>query len=195
MMLDSVGSRFFGTVLIRDTSGSAIVELAVTLTMLFTLLSGMVDLWKYCHEADLILTASRHGARAAAAKAQEGASANPAGSCDYTGGPSTVLDTGLLLASRYLKAVGLEKTVCTPSDAAPERNCNGADSLFSLTASFESVCEGGFAQRVIRLSITPKNPRTCWLCFGNLLPTAQIRASSVFAAEADCSAYTGTPAC
>lgn len=106
-----------------------------------------------------------------------------------------MLDVGLVLANNYLIAVGLESTACTLGTSGTSRTCDSANNQFTLTSQFETECEGGFAQRAIRLSIVPKVPRKCILCFGKMFSSAGISATSVFAAEADCKAYAGVPAC
>jgi hypothetical protein len=162
----------------------------MTLTVFLSLLAGLIDVWKYCKEADTMLTASRYGARAAGAKAQQVSASRLSDACSYGGGSSAVLDAGLTLASNYLVSTGLEPTACSLAGSSTGRQCDGTGNQFLISSQFADLCEGGFVQRVIALTITPKAPRRCLFCFGTVLQTASIGATSYFPAEADCKTFT-----
>ncbi len=172
--------------------GSVLLETAITITLLLAFVSGIIDLWKFCRDAETLLTASRHGARAAAATGHTVESGpTPAAACGYTGTTNRVLQVGVSLTNKYLVASGLDSGPCNQSGTTT-RTCSGES--FTVSSDFVTLCEDGFAQRAISVSVVPAKPRRCLFCFQSILPAVMINAKSVFAIEADCSKH-GVVAC
>ena len=54
-----------------DCDGVVLLETIIVFLLLVTLTASIVDFWKLLRDADSMLTASRHGARVAAAQAHQ----------------------------------------------------------------------------------------------------------------------------
>lgn len=175
-----------------DSRGTAMLEFALSISVLLLLVSGVADYWKMVRESDVLISASRHGARSAGALAFDVvAGTGEANACSDDSGNSPVLTSAANLTYNHLVASSLESGSCTPSGTGTRR-CAG--NSFTVTSQFETVCEDGFAQQAVRVSITANGTPRCFFCFLPALRDVTLRTSSVFPVEADCSS-TGALVC
>lgn len=162
-----------------------LIEIAVVLPLVFGTLSAMIDLGLVIRRADLLLSASRHGARVAAAQSRAvHMGGSLAQACNDDSGTSPVLTAAVELSFAYLTAVGLDTGTCVPG-GSPVRSCTG--NSFIVSAQFGDACEGGFGQRIVQISVVAKSSEpSCVFCLMPLSINGALRSESVFAAEVDC---------
>lgn len=177
------------TRLTRQEAGVSLIELAISIPLLLFLVSGMIGWWQLVWKKDLMLSASRHGARVAAAKAHADAVEGDIDhACGDTGGLSKALTAGTQLAFNALAASGLERGTCTPS-GTPERSCNG--DAFRVSAQFETLCEDGIPQQAITVSVESVGAVPCLICFDRIFQGIRVAERSTFAVETSCAAEGG----
>ena len=171
---------------VQSPAGTVLIEFAICFGLILYLIAGVIDIWALVRELNLMLTASRHGARIAAALAHElELEGNLTDACNDSSGASAALTAGAAMAYRYLVATGLETGGCAPT-ATPVRSCTGAS--FTVSAAFATLKEGTFSQRAIRVSVSSNGVRPCIFCFPGLSPGVMLQRISEFAVEANCAA-------
>jgi len=178
----------------NDSSrGVALFEIALTLPVLLLLIAGIVNWWQLVWRQDLILTASRHGARAAAARARQlSLDGQTEDACGDASGTSPALTTAVGLTYRYLVDAGLETGACAPA-GSPVRACAGP--TYTVSADFQTVCEAGLGHRGIRVRVSSNGTVPCLFCFRQILEGVAINGESLFAAEAACRTLPGVVTC
>lgn len=166
-----------------SVKGSVFLEFLICLPLLFLLISIVVDLWVVIRQADALLVASQHGARAAGAQAHElSLAGNKTDACSDGTTTSTVLTTGVSLAHSYLNALGLYSAACVPS-SSPVRTCsNGA---ITIKAEFYVPCEDNFKQNSVKVTVAATSAPPCVFCLLPL-PNVGLSAASIYPAELDC---------
>ena len=182
--------------------GVLLIEIAITILLVATFVCGMVDIWKLLHDQDLMLLATRHGARAAGAEAHSLETDGDVTNACSDAGSSLALTSAVSLTYRYLCATGVEvdSVHCAnpvTGGAANNRTINGTSSSYvDISASFVKLTEDTSNQKVISVSVQSKvgAPNRCYFCLLGMLQGISLNATSVFPAEANCCA-TGSTTC
>jgi len=169
--------------------GGVLVEFALTFPLVLLIAASMIDVWLLVRDSEMMLAATRYGARAASAKARDIAFSDDdrrlSLACEDATGRSPVLDTAVSLAFQHLVMSGLDKGNCTLSGIS-KRECTG--SSYKTVAQFEDLCEGDAAARVIRVTVISQGVWNCLFCLPQFSGLTLRDASSIFAVEVDCSA-------
>ena len=188
---------------VRNDSGVGMIEFALILPILAFIVAALLDYGQLIRESNTLSLVARDAARVAASHARSARNTN-AGEAPVPCRRDTVPASGLACNSpasnlliRPYDASDASRTPDSVEIAAKKAACAGIQAAGLDATNFEITPEivddyevdgntSSFRVQQLRLHIALAGPRSCLLCWGNLLGGIQLRGESVFALEDRC---------